>query len=166
MAAVGRIEVSFFRAVPHFLPLLLFTLLVVAAQSGGWWLAGPYAFMVANSLDPVFGLEERNIDPKNTPEASLFWYKLPVWTWAVMWTFTLAFVLWQILAGGGDLAVWERVVLVILLSMAAPLVYMISHEFIHRHAWWERRIGDFLVAPVPWPIYATEHLYIHHANEC
>ena len=157
------ISASFLAATPHFLPLTLFPLLAAAALYGGWWIAGPIAFIFANSLDPVFGIEKRSIDPDQTPESQLLWYKLSVWTWAVLWPVTLVFVLWQILVTGG-LVFWEQVVLVWVLAMAAPFVFMISHEFIHRRALWERRVAEFLLVSVSYPLYAIEHVRIHHIH--
>ncbi len=156
-------EASFLRAIPFFLPLAIFPLLSAAALNGGWWIAGPIAFIFANSFDPVFGVEERNIDPNGTPEGQLFWYKLSIWIWAALWPMTLAFTLWQILVPG-RLAVWESIVIAVLLAMIAPSVYMISHEFIHRRAAWERRVAEFLLASVSYPLYAIEHVYIHHSR--
>lgn len=165
MIGSGAISASFLGAVPHFLPLAIFPLLVAAASYGGWWLVGPFAFLFANSLDPVFGIEERNMDPHQTNEGMLFWYKLSIWSWALLWPATLIFVLWHIYAEGSIVA-WERCVLAVQLIMSAPLAYMVSHEFIHRRAAWERRVGEFLVASVSYPLYSTEHLYIHHARVC
>lgn len=154
---------SFLGSLPFFLPLAIFPLIAAAVLNGGWWIAGPFAFLFANSLDPVFGVEERNIDPDRTPEGKLFWYKLSVWIWAALWPLTLAFALWQIFVAG-RFATWEQVVLVALLAMVAPSVFMVSHEFIHRRAAWERRIAEFLLASVSYPLYAIEHVYIHHSR--
>ena len=152
-------------AAPYFLPLVMFPLLVLAAKYGGWWIVGPFAFLFITGFDPVFGIEERNIDPKLTPESKLFWFKLSIWLWALLWPLTLIFVLWQILAAG-SMAAWERVVLVFALAMIAPLVFIISHEFIHRRAVWERRIAEIMLTSVSYPLYAVEHVYIHHARVC
>ena len=156
-------DASFLGAIPFFLPLAVFPLIWAAALNGGWWIAGPIAFLFANSLDLVFGVEERNVDPNGTPEGKLFWYKLSVWIWAALWPMTLAFTLWQILVAG-RLAVWEQVGLAVLLAMIAPWVYIVSHELIHRRAAWERRVAEFLLASVSYPLYAIEHVYIHHSR--
>ena len=160
---VGGIDASFLGAAPHFLPLMIFPLLVAAAHQGGWWIAGPFVFLFANSLDPVFGIEERNMDPQQTPDGKLFWFKLSVWIWALLWPATLVFMLWNIFVAG-DLDTWEQVVLVVLLAMVAPSVFMVSHEFIHRRAAWERRVAEILLASVSWPLYALEHVYVHHTH--
>ena len=60
--------------------------MINAAIHGGWWLALPLAFYwVASLFEARLGDDERNMDPERTPEERLFWYKLPVWMWAVLW---------------------------------------------------------------------------------
>ncbi len=164
-ARTDQLTASFASAAPHFLTLLLFPLFVAAALYGGWLLLLLFLFLGLNSLDPVFGLEERNMDPSKTSEAELLWYKLTVWTWAVLWPVMVAFVLWRVFAVS-ELAAWEQAVLLLLLISSAMLTNIFSHEFIHRRSAWERRIGEFLMASVSYPIYPLEHLYIHHARVC
>ena len=156
---------SFRNAAPHFLPLAVFPLLAGAALYGGWWTLGPFAFLFVNSLDAASGLDERNMDPNRDPEAGLFWYKLSAWTWAALWPATLAFAFWRIFVPG-QLAVWEAGLVVAGLVGNATSVFTVGHEFIHRRAVWERRIGEFLLASVSYPLYATEHVYVHHSLVC
>ena len=156
---------SFWNALPHYLPLAVFPLVAGAAFWGGWWIAIPFAVLFANNLDPVFGIEKRNMDLGETTESRLFWYKLSVWTWAALWPTTLVFTLWQILVAD-RLSTWEVALLVVLLAGMSASVFMIAHEFVHRRAAWERRIGEFLLASVSFPLYATEHVYIHHSLVC
>ena len=158
------IQPSIKNALPHYLPLGIFPLLLLAAIHGGWWLLPAFLFMsVAGPLDKVLGLDGRNMDPVGTPERRLLWHNIPVWTWAFLWPPTLIFGMWQILVAN-QLAIWEDVVLVILLTMEAQAVFVVGHEMIHRRTTWERRIGEFLLASASYPQYATEHLYIHHAK--
>ena len=155
---------SILNALPHYLPLGIFPLLVLATIHGGWWLLPAFVFMsVAGPLDKVFGADGRNMDPAKTPQRRLLWHNIPVWSWAFLWPPTLVFGMWQILVANA-FALWEDVVLVILLTMEAQAVFVVGHELIHRRTTWERRIGEFLLSSNSYPQYATEHLYIHHAK--
>ena len=161
--ATRHIEPSVLTALPHYLPLSVFPLILVAALYGGWWLVPPLAFMsLAWSFDRVLGRDGRSMDPSITSEHRLFWHNLPVWSWAFLWPPTLIFGIWQILVAN-QFAIWEEVLLAIILTMEAQTVFVVGHELIHRRSTWERRIGEFLLASASYPQYATEHVYIHHA---
>ena len=158
------IEPSIGNALPHHLPLAVFPLLFIALIQGGWWLLAPFLFMsVAGPLDRVFGVDGRNMDPAHTPQRRLLWHNLPVWAWAFLWPPTLVFGLWQILVAN-PFALWEDVILAIILTMEAQAVFVVGHELIHRRSNWERRLAEFLLASASYPQYATEHVYIHHAK--
>jgi len=167
IAAGGRVvEPSIANALPHFVPLLIFPLVVAAAMYGGWWLAGPFVFfMLADRFDRLFGLEERNMDPATTRESQLFLYKLSLWLWAAFWPVTFVFALWQMLVVG-QLSLWEIGFAGATLTLVAQTVFIVGHELVHRRAPWERRLGEFLLASVSYPHYATEHVYIHHPRVC
>ena len=159
-----HVEPSIINALPHCLPLGIFPLLLAAASYGGWWLLPAFLFMsVAGALDRALGLDGRNMDPQQTSERRLLWHNLPVWTWAFLWPPTLIFGMWQILVTN-QFAIWEDVLLAIILTMEAQAVFVVGHELIHRRSAWERRFGEFLLASVSYPQYATEHVYIHHAK--
>ncbi len=158
-----HLEPSILTALPHYLSLAVFPLILVAALYGGWWLAAPLAFISLSwSLDRVLGRDGRSMDPSKTSEHRLFWHNLPVWSWAFLWPPTLIFGMWQILVAN-QFAIWEAVLLAIILTMEAQTVFVVGHELIHRRSTWERRIGEFLLASASYPQYATEHVYIHHA---
>ena len=158
------VEPSVLNALPHYLPLGIFPLILLAATHGGWWLLPAFLFMsVAGPLDHVLGLDGRNMNPLGTPERRLLWHNLPVWSWAFLWPPTLIFGMWQILVAN-PFAIWEDVLLVIILTMEAQAVFVVGHELIHRRTTWERRLGEFLLASASYPQYSTEHLYIHHAK--
>ena len=162
-AAGWRNQPSLRSALPHYLPLLIFPLIVNAAMQGGWWIAAPFVFfMLAGPLDIALGADERNIDPVKTPERRLYWHNLPVWGWALLWPATFAFTLWQILVSG-HLALWEGALMAVVLAGEAQAVFIVGHELVHRRHAWERRLGEFLLASASYPHYATEHVYIHHA---
>ena len=157
------IEPTFWNALPHFLPIAIFPLIIVASLSGGWWILAPFIFFwLAGPLDLAFGMDGRNMNPAKTPERRLFWHNLPVWLWAFLWPATLVFTVWQILVSG-HLSVWEAALMVFVLAMEAQAVFIVGHELIHRRWQWERRLGEFLLASASYPQYATEHVYIHHA---
>ena len=163
-AAVRPVEPSFLNALPQFLPLAVFPLIFLALYYGGWWIVAPFVFfMLAGPLDLAFGDDERTMDPAKTLERKLFWHNLPVWGWALLWPPTLAFGLWQILVSG-QFPVWEAILLALILAVEAQAVFIVGHELIHRRATWERRLGEFLLASASYPQYATEHVYIHHAQ--
>ena len=157
------IQPTFWNALPHFLPIAIFPLIIVAALQGGWWILAPFIFFwLAGPLDLAFGMDGRNMDPAKTPERRLFWHSLPVWLWAVLWPATFVFTAWQILVSG-HLSDWEGALMVFVLAMEAQAVFIVGHELIHRRRQWERRLGEFLLASASYPQYATEHVYIHHA---
>ena len=158
------ISPSPFNAAPHYLPLGIFPLIAVAAIYGGWWLLPPLLFMsISGPLDRALGIDGRNMNPAETPERRLFWHNIPVWAWAFLWPPMLVFGLWQILVAN-PFAVWEDVLLAIILTMEAQAVFVVGHELVHRRATWERRLGEFLLSSASYPQYATEHVYIHHAR--
>ena len=158
------IEPSIRTALPHYLPLGIFPLIFAAAAYGGWWLLPPFLFFAAATpLDRALGLDGRNMDPAKAPWRRLLWHNLPVWCWAFLWPATLVFGLWQILVAN-PFAIWEDVILAIILTMEAQAVFIVGHELVHRRTPWERRLGEFLLASASYPQYATEHVYIHHAQ--
>ena len=163
VGGLGSVVPSFRNALPHFLALAIFPFVISAAIHGGWWIALPLAFYwLASLFEARLGEDERNMDPEHTPEDRLFWYKVPVWTWAVLWPATLVFSLWQMLVAG-HLIAWEIALMAVVLASVAQSVFIVGHEMIHRLSVWERRFGEFLLSSVSYPHYATEHIYIHHA---
>ena len=163
-AAGGQlIEPSIRTALPHFLPVAVFPLILVAAAEGGWWILAPFVFFfLTGPMDMLFGRDERNMDPANTPESRLFWHNLPLWLWAVLWPVTFVFTMWQIFVVG-HLSFWESGPMVAVLTIEAQAIFIVGHELIHRRSTWERRLGEFLLASASYPQYATEHVHVHHA---
>ena len=159
-----RINASILTALPHYLPLGIFPLLWLALIYGDWWLIAPFIFMgIVNPMDRAIGQDGRFMDLDETTERKLLWHNLPVWAWGCLWPPTLIFGLWQILVGNAY-PIWQDVLVAILLTMEAQTVFVVGHELIHRRTTWERRLGEFLLASSSYPQYATEHLYIHHAQ--
>ncbi len=161
----GRtIPPSFRRAVPHFLALAIFPLIAIAALQGGWWIAPPLVILLLSGpLDGALAPDTANPDPAKAGRRRLLWYDLAVWLWGILWPLTLAFSLWQMLVAG-HLAAWEIALMALVLAGEAQAVFVVSHELVHRRTVWERRLGEFLLASVAYPHYATEHIYIHHAQ--
>ncbi len=160
------LDPSIGNALPHFLPLLVFPLLALAATHGGWWTAGPLLFIaLVKVLDGAFGEEERNMDPSAPLAGRLPWYEAPLWLWSILWPLTLVFSLWQILVAD-HLAIWEIALVALALVNVSQAVFIIGHELIHRQATWERWLGEFLLASASYPHYATEHVYVHHVLAC
>ena len=158
------IEPSFANALPHYLPLVVFPLLVLASLYGGWWLIGPFVFMsLASILDKVVGFDGLNMSPKGVSDRQFIWYNIAAWGWAFLWPPTLAFGMYQILMANAH-SWWESVILVMLLTMEAQAVFVVAHEMIHRRRGWERGMGEWLLSANSYPTYATEHVYIHHAK--
>ena len=159
------VKPSVANALPHFAPLIIFPLVAVAAVNGGWWIAAPFAFfMLADRFDSIFGLEERNMDPATTADSQLFLYKLSLWLWAACWPVIFVFAMLRMTAG--HLTLWEIGFMVAVVALVAQSVFVVGHELVHRRALWERRLGEFLLASVSYPHYATEHVYIHHPRVC
>ncbi|MDE2773648.1 MAG: fatty acid desaturase [Gemmatimonadota bacterium] len=166
--AIGArtVEPSTSNALPHFVPLIVFPLVISAMTYGDWWIAGPVVFfLLADRFDRLFGLEERNMDLATTHESQLFLYKLSLWLWAALWPATFVFSLWQMLVAD-RLAVWEVMVMAGILAGVGQTVFVVGHELVHRRAPWERRLGEFLLASASYPHYSTEHVYIHHPHVC
>ncbi|MCY4320173.1 MAG: hypothetical protein OXE76_13530, partial [Alphaproteobacteria bacterium] len=147
----GTLAPSFANALPYFLPVAIFPLIAAAAMYGGWWLIGPFAFFwMSDNLDTALGTEERNLDRAKAGSGRTVWYKLAVWVWVALYPPTLVFALWQIFAPD-RLAVWEAVVLVLVLGGMARMTLNAGHDMMHRRTVWERRIGEFLMASVSFP---------------
>ncbi len=165
-ATAGLIRPSIGNALPYFVSLAVFPLVINASIRGGWWIAAPYLFLLIPDLfDAMFGVEERNMDPRKTRDGDLFVYKLSLWLWAVLWPSTLIFTLWQLLASD-HLSALESVFMVVVLSVVAQASFITGHELLHRRSVIERRIGEFILASVSYPHYASEHVYVHHALAC
>ena len=165
-ASAGVVRPSIGNALPYFVSVVVFPLVIIASLQGGWWIAAPYLFLlIPDFCDAMFGLEKSNMDPRKTRESDLFLYKLSLWLWAALWPATLVFALWQLLVSN-HLSTLETVFMVFVLSVVAQASFITGHELIHRRSVIERRIGEFILASVSYPHYASEHVYVHHALAC
>lgn len=160
---LGSVEPSIRHALPYFTPVLVLLLVANAAIRGSWWMATPLVFfMLAELLDKLFGTEERNMDPTKRFDKKLLWYQVAMWTCVAMWPPTLVFALWQILAVG-HLAIWEVLVMAVVLGNVATIILVVGHEVVHERTVWQRRVGEFILGSIGCAQYASEHVYVHHA---
>jgi len=163
VAGQSPVALTFVNALPFFLPLAIFPFIAVAAMYGGWWLAGPFAFLfLMDQFDTVLGTDTKNYDPK-LPAHQLLWFKLAVWVWVACYPVVFLFAFRQVFAAD-YLAIWECVLIVLSLGSLARLTLNAGHDMMHRRTVLERRIGEVLMASVTFPQEITEHLYVHHAH--
>ena len=159
----GGVEPSILHALPYFTPVLVLVLLANAAMRGSWWMAAPLAFFIlAESLDKVFGTEERNMDPTEKFDGRLVWYQVALWMCVALWPPTLVFVYWQTLVVA-HLATWEVILMAVVLGNVATIILVAGHEVVHEKTIWQRRIGEFVLGSIGCAQYAAEHVYVHHA---
>ena len=166
--APGTIRPSIWNALPHYLPFLVFPLLIAAAVFGGWWIAGPVVLLLlVNIADSALGRKYagmglRNMDPGKARESRFIPHRVSVWAWAVLYPPVLLFTLWSILAAGHP-SLWELLLLAVALGCSAQMAYSVGHELIHSHSTFERRVGELLLSSFSFAQSATEHIYAHHA---
>ena len=160
---LGSVEPSIRHALPYFTPVLVLLLVANASVRGSWWMATPLVFfMLAELLDKLFGTEERNMDPTKRFDKRLFWYQVAMWMCVAMWPPTLVFALWQILVVG-HLAIWEVLVMAVVLGNVATIILVAGHEVVHERTIWQRRVGEFILGSIGCAQYASEHVYVHHS---
>ncbi len=157
---------SFSNSLPYFLSLGVFPLMALAAVQGSWWIAAPYLyFMIPDVFDAMSGPDKRNMDPRDTLDSQLSWYKLSAWAWGILWPVTFVFSLWQMLVSD-HLSLLEVILMAFVLTTVGQVSFIIGHELIHRRPVWERRLGELILASVSYPTYASEHIFVHHALAC
>ena len=162
----GVIQPSVWNALPYFLPLTIFPVVVLSSLYGGWWLAVPFVyFWLADRFDTLFGQDEANMDPGATTESRLFAYRLAEWVWVALYPVTFVFALWQVLVAG-HLSAWEALLMALVLGSMARFAHNAGHEMMHARSLWERRAAEVVLASVSFPQEATEHVCIHHPLVC
>ena len=160
------IKPSFWNALPYGVGVLIYPLLLVAATFGGWWIIAPVVyFVIVDFLEPFFGRDTKNLDPKAISERQMFPYKVMTWCWGILWPITLIYVLWQIFLTD-HLNAFEVVLIVALTVGVGQSIFMVGHELIHRATRFEQFLGELLLASASYPHYATEHIHIHHRYAC
>ena len=122
-------------ALPFWLSLLLFPLVVLGAAYGGWAVLLPplYAWALITLLDLITGLNQQNADT-GTPDASLFWYRLITLIWFPLQALTIYGMIWWV-THTSHLSALEIIGLfygVGVVSGTIGIVY--AHELMHQNA--------------------------------
>ncbi|MCY4227768.1 MAG: fatty acid desaturase [Gammaproteobacteria bacterium] len=155
------VRLSSLQALPFFLPVAIFPFVIAAAMYGGWWLVGPFMFLLlADQLDTTLGTDVESANP-NQSDNRLFWFNMAVWMWVTVYFVAFIYVFQQVFVAQ-NLATWESVLVVLSLGAVARMALNAGHDMIHRRTKLERRIGEFLMASVSFPQEVTEHVYVHH----
>ena len=160
-AEVARIQ----NALPFWITLILVPLVWTGALQGGWmlFLAPVYALALTSILDQISGLNTANPDPE-TPEASLFWYRLITLVWFPLQIVTQLGLIWYA-TRAAHLSGAEKALLfynVGLMAGGVGIVY--AHELMHQRTKVERWLGDLLMASVLYSHFRSEHLLVHHIH--
>lgn len=152
-------------ALPFWLSLLLFPLVVLGAAYGGWAVLLPplYAWALITLLDLITGLNQQNADT-GTPDASLFWYRLITLIWFPLQALTIYGMIWWV-THTSHLSALEIIGLfygVGVVSGTIGIVY--AHELMHQKNRLERWLADLLLASVLYSHFRSEHLLVHHRH--
>ncbi|MCY4220008.1 MAG: fatty acid desaturase [Gammaproteobacteria bacterium] len=159
----GPARLSSLQALPFFLPVAIFPFVIAAAMYGGWWLIGPFMFLLlADQLDTALGTDVENVNPNQSDtDHQLLWFNLAVWVWVLGYFITFIYAFRQVFVAE-HLAIWEGILIILSLGAVARMALNAGHDMIHRRTKLERRIGEFLMASVSFPQEVTEHVYVHH----
>ena len=151
-------------SLPFWGSMVVVVLAALAALQGGWWLLAVPACttLLYTVLDAFGGQNEDNADP-NTPEDTLFWYRLVTIIWFPV-QFLLVFgILWYVSSMQSGLSVAEKVVLFMGLGVVCGGIGIVyAHELMHQPKRLERWMGDLLMCMVQYGHFRSEHLLVHH----
>lgn len=153
------------QALPFWLSLTLVPVAMISAGFGGWLtlLLPLWAWWLFTLLDVFTGLNLDNADP-DTPDESLFWYRLITLIWfPVQALMVYGLIYYAVRADHLDML--EKLVLffgVGVLSGTVGINY--SHELMHQKGKGERWLGDLLLAMVIYSHFRSEHLLVHHRH--
>jgi alkane 1-monooxygenase len=153
---------------PYFVPFVLIVPTAVSIQFGGYW---TYAIpLLVYTLLILIDLAIGEAAPPNRQAlygrapngAAPHWFNaLPTWLWVPVQIGVLAWALWEIRAG--RYAPLEAIGLGLSLGLATGGVGITdAHELVHRRAWWERFLGQALLASVSYHHFYIEHVFGHH----
>ncbi|MFN3722952.1 MAG: alkane 1-monooxygenase [Paracoccaceae bacterium] len=159
----ARQKIGFAQAMPFWLTLGLVPLAMVGATFGGWYtaLVPAYSIVIYSSLDALTGLNDRNADTE-TPEGSLFWYRLLTLIWAPIQLAIQFGTIWYV-THTGHLSGLELGVLFFGIGIISGTVGInYSHELMHQKHKVERWLADILLASVLYSHFRSEHLRVHH----
>lgn len=161
---IGKAELGrFWRVLPFWSSLVVIPLAWLAAWQGGWTIAllPIVAWYLYTLLDMVLGLELGNADP-DTPEVTLFWYRLVTLIWAPVQIGTIFGILAYV-TGTDHLGLFEQWALFAMLGIVSGTIGInYSHELMHQKPKAERWLADILLASVIYSHFRSEHLLVHH----
>ncbi|MFS4438266.1 alkane 1-monooxygenase [Paracoccaceae bacterium GXU_MW_L88] len=142
--------------------LLYVPTVFLGASLGGWWLllTPLYGLVVTSLFDAFTPKNTENKDP-NTPDNSLFWYRLITLIWLPVQILLIFGGMW--VAGRAGLGGWEKLFLFYGIGVATSTIGInYAHELIHQGNRLENRLGEWLLASVLYAHFRTEHLFVHH----
>jgi alkane 1-monooxygenase len=151
------------KAWPYWLTLTFVPLVILAVSEGGWTilLIPFYGWVLMPLLDVVVGKDLRNPDP-NTPDSELFWFRALTWIWFPI-QFCLIYGTLYVLTRSDAYSTLEVFGIMFGIGVTTGTVGIVySHELMHKPAWFERNLGDLLLALVLYGHFRTEHLLVHH----
>jgi len=151
-------------ALPHLLGFVLPLLVVAGARLGGWWSFVPVVFVygVLPAIDALAGLDTRNPREDDAPGLDANpWFRLVTWLWVPAQVALIAWGLDAVTSGSHG---WlERVGITVSVGLTTGTVGItFAHEMIHRPGWFERALGEVLLASVSYTHFAIEHVHGHH----
>lgn len=142
----------------YFLPFLLIVPTAASVYLGGVWIFVFPPLIYAALILAELAIGE--LVPPNRP-APHWRNALPTWLWVPVQLGVLGWILWEIRLG--QFAPYEAIGLGAALGLATGGVGITdAHELIHRRAWWERFLGQVLLASVTYHHFYIEHVYGHH----
>lgn len=138
--------------------------LVEATGWGLFWFLGPFLFMYVNPLlDRVFGR-----DSGNPPESVLTWlegrryYRWVVYAYLPLQYGGLVLACWM--WSRGDVAVWEKVLLVPAIGLVGGIGINTAHELGHKKESVERWLSKVALAQTAYGHFYIEHNRGHHVR--
>jgi alkane 1-monooxygenase len=153
------------RAWPYWLTLTFVPLVALALYQGGWTilLIPFYGWVLMPLLDTVLGRNLTNPDPE-TPDSALFWFRLLTWIWFPV-QFILVFGSLWYLTRVASYPTLETLGIMFGIGVTTGIVGIVyAHELFHKSNWYERNLGDLLMALVLYGHFRTEHLLVHHPH--
>lgn len=149
---------------PYALGFLLPPLLVWSSEAGGLtaWLPVLALFVGVALCDAVTPVHPASWSPSDAARLdSHLEFRVMTWLWVPV---HVALLMWAITTGATlhGSAWWALVLGTGAIGGAVGITY--AHELIHRASWWERALGDVLLALVSYPHFALAHVYGHHRH--
>ncbi|MBW8481333.1 alkane 1-monooxygenase [Actinomadura parmotrematis] len=138
--------------------------LVTATGWGGFWYLGPFLFGVVNPLlDLLLGK-----DSSNPPESVLSWleeqryYRWCTYAYLPLQYAGLVLACWM--WSRGDVALWEKVGLMLTMGVVGGIAINTAHELGHKKDVLERRLSKVALAQTAYGHFYIEHNRGHHVR--